>query len=228
MLGRVFGRRNNSPKIPPHPGPDADGVARIIPKEVFEGETGAFLRQMGFSPDEAANMMPTQASVQAKADRLGRDLDALVDKINTQLSGGLEVIPWALIPYSVWHREPATFLMVTCDFYPASRWNTMLLPANSKTAAALGLPEHPRVAVEGLEDAAVRILGELHDQFQIEHDKVGAALARGDTSLLATVTNTQKKFAGQVVGIAHVLGSKVFGDEAWQRHDELFAAELWR
>ena len=56
--------------IPPHPGPDADGVTRAMPKEMWDGPHGDFLREIGVTPDDPSNVMPTQQSVQAKADKL--------------------------------------------------------------------------------------------------------------------------------------------------------------
>ena len=37
---------------------DSDGISRVFPKELFEGEMGEFLRSAGFSPDAPGNMMP--------------------------------------------------------------------------------------------------------------------------------------------------------------------------
>lgn len=232
MLGRIFGRRQEKKSpgiaIPPHPGPDADGVSRVIPKEIFDGEMGDFLRQCGMSPDDPSNMMATPELMQARADAAKAAQDKLVAAANAQLPSGTTVIPWALIPWSVWGREPARFLMVTCEMFPATHWNTMLLPTDEQSAAILGLPRHPQSAIDGIEDASVRLLGELEAEFQADHRKVGEGLARGDTSVLAGVESTRNKYKGQVVGLAHYLGSAVFGDAAWKRHDELFGNFLWR
>lgn len=232
MLGRIFGRRQEKKSpgmtIPPHPGPDADGVLRIIPKEIFDGEMGDVLRQCGMSPDDPSNMMATPELMQARADAVKATQDKLVATANAQLPSGTTVIPWALIPWSVWGREPARFLMVTCELFPASHWNTMLLPADERSARVLDLPRHPQAAVEGVEDAAVRLLGELEGEFMAEHQKVGEGLARGDTSVLSGVMETRNAFTGQVVGLARYLGSAVFGEKAWKRHDDVFGQFLWR
>lgn len=232
MLGRIFGRRQEKKSpgmtIPPHPGPDADGVLRIIPKEIFDGEMGDVLRQCGMSPDDPSNMMATPELMQARADAVKATQDKLVATANAQLPSGTTVIPWALIPWSVWGREPARFLMVTCELFPASHWNTMLLPADERSALVLDLPLHPRASIEGLEDGAVRLLGELEAEFFAAHRKVGEALARGDTSVLDGYSQALDACKGRVVGLAHYLGSAVFGEKAWKRHDEVFAPILWR
>lgn len=177
MFGKTFGRRRVSQStLPAHPGPDADGVARVIPKEIFDGPTGAFLREIGFSPDDASNLMPTQHSVQAKANALEAEREDFVAGVNRALPAGCMVIPWALIPYRVWQGERAGFLMLTCDLYPASLFNTMLLPADAASAHTLGLPEHPRGPVDGIDDAAVRFLGELQAEYQASHQASPAPL----------------------------------------------------
>lgn len=227
MLARLFGRRKPAPVLPPHPGADADGVARVFPKELFEGENGAFLREMGFSPDAPANILPTQSSVQARSEAVQRELDVMVASVNNELGGTREVVPWAMVPWSVWNREPAAFMLVTCEFYPASRWNTMLLPANAETAEALGLPQHPRGAIEGLEDAAARVFTELSQQHEAKLAKVSAALGRGQTSALAEADRGRDEVRAQAAGIARHFGHAVFGGDVADRHEHLFGEILW-
>jgi hypothetical protein len=65
----MFGKRkpqsdgnagSRSMPLPPHPGPDDDGVARVIPKELWDGPTGALLRTAGMTPDDPGNLVLTQ------------------------------------------------------------------------------------------------------------------------------------------------------------------------
>lgn len=51
----MFGKKYTVPPIY-HPGPDADGVSRIIPLELWDGEVGQAMRDAGLSPDVEANV----------------------------------------------------------------------------------------------------------------------------------------------------------------------------
>lgn len=227
VLARLLGRRSRAASLPAHPGADADGVARVFPKELFQGETGAFLRELGFSPDDPANILPTQTAAQAKSDVLKRELDALVASVNDELGGVCTVLPWAMVPWSVWNREPAEFMMGTCDFYPASRWNTMLLPADAASAERLGLPVHPRTPIDGLEDAAAKVFTELSEAYAAEQANATRASGRKGPQGLATTASGPIEVRAQAVGIARHFGHAVFGDAAAQRHHELFREILW-
>jgi len=110
----MFGKKHPDYKekkrrvLPPHPGPDADGVTRAMPNEIWDGAHGDFLREIGVTPDDASNIMPTQQSVQAKTDKLIGDQTEFLTRINGSLRE--KVVPWAMIPRSIWQQSHANFL----------------------------------------------------------------------------------------------------------------------
>jgi hypothetical protein len=230
MLGKIFGRRPAEapppPAMPRHPGPDADGVARAIPADLWDGPNGDFLRKLGMSPDDASNLMPTQQSVQAKADAVKSAQDRKTAEVNAALPAGVAVIPWALIPWSIWSRDHADYLMITCEFYPAGLWNTMLLPADAASAQALGLPAHLRGIPDGLEDASNRLIGDIRARDAKALQAAGAAVMGGGLEGLDAFAAAKRQAAGNIVGLAHYLGAAVYGAPAWARHGELLAGKL--
>ena len=232
MFGKVFGKRGvdafaaPSPPAPMHPSPDRDGVTRALPKELWNGSSGDMLRQLGMSPDDESNLVLTPEKARANAKELENSLNAVVAHVNDELANGCSVLPWARIPWSVWSMDSAEFLMKACCAYPAALWNNMLLPADAKSAAILGLPQHPRVAVRDLDIDANRLIGQLRDEFQIQHQQTALALQKGDMSALSKVEEQRQKRLSNVGGLASYLGGHVFGEDARKRHDQLFGFGL--
>jgi len=60
----IFGRRKPESltelKETMRPTPDADGVTRVFPSELWDDpKIGAILQEAGFAPDDARNILPT-------------------------------------------------------------------------------------------------------------------------------------------------------------------------
>jgi hypothetical protein len=235
MFGKVFGKRGVDASqqklagLPPHPGPDRDGVSRVIPQEIFDGPQGKLLRELGMSPDDESNMVLTPERAQAKSDAAHESLERLVTHVNRQLTGGARVGRFSLIPWAVWQGVNAEFLMKACDFYPCDRWNTMLLPEDAKSAAILGLPQHPQAGDPGFDAQISNLISQMREEFSAEHNRIGAALLKGDMSALDGQEDRKHKRRADLAGLASYLGNHFFGAEAWTRHDALFGASLgWR
>jgi hypothetical protein len=170
--------------------------------------------------------MPTRESVQATFDAKRREQDQFVARINAQLPAGAKVIPHAMLPWSLWSETHADFLIVVCELYAVQAWNTMLLPEDKKSAFILGLPEHPRAYPQGLAEAATRVIGEIRQEHQKVYQQTSATLQQGRTEGLRDLTESSKKAAANVAGLAHYLASTSFGDAAFARHRELFGRAL--
>ena len=224
----VFGKRGASPAMPPHPGPDADGVSRVIPKAIFDGSQGEFLKKLGFGPDDPQNLLVTQDLANARFDARREDQERFLKTINSQLPGDCRVIPWAMIPWSLWMGPDATFLMSSLDIYPPDLWNTMLLPENDLAAAALGLPKHPRAVPPGLEPAAAQLIDQIHEQVRTAHRRTTGALNRSDMSGFARFAEDIDSAKAKMMYVAHKLSETTFGTPAMERHQALFGKALGR
>ena len=234
MFGRRspgFGRRNRQPEpalqgFPAHPGPDDDGVTRLIPKEIWDSPAGALLRQVGLSPDDPANLAPTPELMQARQDRLDAELITHVETINAQLPPRVKVLPWAMLPWSLWSGPRARFLTVTCERLPSSPANAFLLAADVHSSTILKLPLHPRCVPAEFARVCDRIVGEVEDEFRPQLDAIGARIQTGDTTQLSAFAEKAREAAANVNGVAHAMTAKLFGDAAYQRHRDLFAQAL--
>lgn len=219
-------RKQNDSDIPPHPGPDADGVERVIPKEIWDGPQGDFLREIGASPDDPSNLRLTQDAVEARFAQLRKDQDAFVASVNKDLPPSATVIPWAMIPWSVWNQQHAEFLLRVCELYPVGPWNMMLLPEDEAGALVLDLPQHLQGVPPGLEDAANHVIGKIRERFSEAHRRTGAALAEGDLSSLDEHGNARDQAVASMCALAQALGSETYGEEAFARHKALFGRTL--
>lgn len=220
-----FGKREPS-GMPRHPGPDDDGVSRIIPKGFWSGPHGDFLREIGASPDDLSNIIPTQESIQARFDELKRQQEAFVANLNAQMPKSVTLIPWAMIPWSVWNGPHSGFLLATCELYPVGSWNMMLLPDDEAGAIVLDLPKHRGGVPPELERMANSVIGEIRGKFSQVHARIGAALEKGELSALDEYKKPLDEAIAFVRGLAQYLGAHTYGEDAYNRHKALFANAL--
>jgi hypothetical protein len=230
MFKKLFGQREEVPqptRMPWQHGPDNDGIHRAIPKVIWDGPNGKMLRELGFAPDDASNVLPTHQSLDALNEQHIEAQKKLVAGVNHALAGKAVVIPYAILPWSLWNTEMAEFMSVSMKFFPTSTWNTMLLAEDDKSARALNLPVHPRAYPAGYEDAVVRLIGEARDEYKAFHQHVGIALTKGDMSMLDAWTEKQKETRASVCGgLTGYLSNAVFGEEACAHHAQLFDETL--
>lgn len=139
MFGRkVFGNKKpiEEPKRPATP-----PQGQIFNQELFEGETGEFLRKFGYAPDDprnqAVNVQPV--SVLLAEDQAG--MRRATEAVNS--IGDFPIVPVHLLPPSLWEGRAAAWLRQQLDLSPYRPWNTIFLPGNELGAAKLGLPVAP-------------------------------------------------------------------------------------
>ena len=147
MFGSLFSRGKNKPEgaVPAaivHPGPDADGVSRAFPQEIWNGESGDFLRKLGMSPDDPSNIIAPPNPFQAKLDQVAEQQAQSFCALNGNLPH--PVLPWRMLPVECWKGDHSDFLFQTLELLPIELWNTMLLPKDEAGALAYGLPAYPQ------------------------------------------------------------------------------------
>lgn len=82
----------------------SDHVSRLISKELFQGEIGAFLQSVGLSPDTPCNIAQTAETFATMDARYRENLAGFVDRINRHVNG-LRIKPLFLMPETVWGRR---------------------------------------------------------------------------------------------------------------------------
>ena len=230
MLAKPFGKRVSGA---PAPGPaqsfaparpDPDGETRILPRAVWDGPHGEKLRQLGFSPDDPGNLALTPERARAKEYAATARMNAMVAKVNGHVPG-VSVLPWAMIPWAVCKGLNAEFL-IKLDFCSSSPWNTMLLPADEKSSAFLGLPQHPRVAQPGLDDNLTRLIDQLRLESGEEMERCLAAISRADFSVLDRYEKSKNDRFQKLFALARHVANTIFGEAACAQHDKLFGIGL--
>lgn len=225
---RTFGRKQvvaAPPPVPQHPGPDDDGISRIIPKAVWDGPQGDFLRKLGRSPDDPGNMLPTQDLVQARHDAAFAEQTRFVERINGQLPAGTTVAPYAMVPWSIWHGRFGQMLMVCAEFYPAQPWNTMLLAEDERSSFVLDLPKHPGAYPPQLQPAMEKHLAEFETALNEAREYTDRSMASGemDVKVFGDALHVLKR---DVIAMANTFASITFGEEVYDKHLEMFGPTL--
>jgi hypothetical protein len=230
MFGKAFGKREAAVVSPVAAGgygpagPDPDGVTRVIPKAIWDGPHGPRLRKLGFQPDDPTNFAMTTERMRVLEDDAIKDLDALVAKVNAHIPG-VRVVPWAVLPWSVWKDVNAQFLM-KAGYLPCSPWNNLLLADDARSSAFLGLPEHPRAAMPWIDENVTRLVDELRTEFSAANQTIMDAISRGDFSLLESFEKLKTDRFQKLFMMMRYLANMVWGETVCARHDELFGIGL--
>ncbi|HYD86802.1 MAG TPA: hypothetical protein VEA80_04960 [Vitreimonas sp.] len=205
-----FGKRPSTPpqmSAPPARAADPHGRRKVFPDEIWQGQTGELLRQLGFSPDDESNLVPNAASVNARMEH-GR---ALMEARHAQAQrnaqaavAGARLRPFYLIPDPCWNGATGVFLKMTLELYPYDDWNVMFLAANERTAYMLDIAPHPDGNVPGFVASAEKfmadalaLMNEAHEEASRTNDFAAYEHARDD--LRARVKVLAGTFAREVV-----------------------------
>jgi hypothetical protein len=229
MRSRVFGRKVGTSDMPTltHPGPDADGIQRIMPKALWDGDSGDLLRKVGMSPDDPRNHLPTRDLLQARHDAKVAILNKFVKEMNRTAPSQVKVVPYSMLPWALWEGKFAAFLMINLEMYPAQPWNTMLLADSERDARLMELPVHPQSYPPGLLEGALDALSVMQKEFDSAARSTGAALAQpGGTSTLSQFADVTDRLTQDVMKMAHEFAIVTFGREVYDRHTRMFGRQL--
>jgi hypothetical protein len=184
-----------------------DTQPRVIPTEAWETPLGDLLRQIGMSPDDACNLIPTPDSVNARLDREREKHQAKLAEINravAQKTGGGSVRPFFLIPGPCWHGEMGVFLMMKLELFPYDDWNVIFLPTDERTAAAMNAPMHPNGDIPAFVTAAEKFMQDAEADLMAAHAEAsqthdfnafGAAKKRVQTAVCTLAAVFAQKYA---------------------------------
>jgi len=219
----VFGRRNASqaqaaaPAARPQPAAQPQETRQqVFPAELWQGEMGDFLRQMGMNPDDEANLIPTGASFDERVARDRERHEAKLDQVNRdvqrQLPGG-RMLPFFLIPEPCWNGDMGTFFMARLRFFPYDDWNVVFMPADERTARALNARMHPGYVVPG----AVELVQSLVKESE---GKLAAASAAADrthdfAAFDAALNGVRADVWGVAAYIANHVGARWEPPKSW-------------
>jgi len=212
-----FGKRPSAspPQEPPRTpvAHDPYGRRRVIPAEMWEGQTGAMLRELGFDPNNESNFVPNADSINARIDEQRAAFETKLARVQQQIAAqipGAQIKPFSLIPDPCWNGAMGHLLMMRLELFPYDDWNIAFLPADQRTAVIMNAPLHPHGDIPAFVDTATKFLA-----------KADAAL----NAALEEATRTQEftKFADtrenvrtRVKALAGLFAGQMA--EAWQKH----------
>ena len=141
---------------------------RVLPAELWDdGPVGKLLRDLGMSPDDESNLVPTGASIDARVARDRARHEAKLAEINrdvAQRTGGGSVMPFFLIPEPCWNGDMGTFFMARLRFFPYDDWNVLFLPADERTAKIMNAPVCPYGEIPGAVDLVQSFVRRVGDE----------------------------------------------------------------
>lgn len=220
-----FGQRAAAPPAAAQPSVSDAAAQRILPADLWDGPAGDSLRELGMEPDSPANQRMTQE----QADALQREQIELqrqfLERVNGQMPAGTVLVAYAMLPWSLWNGPYGHMLAVTCGLWPQQEWNTMLLAADQRSSAVLGLPEHPGGYPGDLMPQLEALLGELREGMDAEMARAKAAPGLTWDAVEAW-ESARAAMIPNIIAMSHYVGQACIGEEGFARHKQLFAKTL--
>ena len=197
----LFGKRNLGSaasvgaKRIPHP-TDADGVARVFPKELWDDpQIGDTLRKAGYTPDMPKNVLETRedrvARVKASALRgIQREM-ALKAELEAK-HGPVSIMPLMIIDNKVWTADAdGDWLQDIMDYEPCEEWNIIFLALDEETSRKLDLPMHPQAPLPLINDLVKGLIRGLREKYgdfpSVEQRQEIQAIIKDEVGLLRPV-----------------------------------------
>jgi hypothetical protein len=127
--------------------PDADGVTRVFPRQLWDDpKIGNMLREAGFAPDDARNILPTAEDYIALFDAAKKRLHERAETFNRDMTvrhGYCRAAPFLVIDHTMWDGEHGAFLYAQMKLIGFDDWNVLMLAADVRTKDVCGLAGHP-------------------------------------------------------------------------------------
>jgi hypothetical protein len=152
MFGRrtTFGTKQPSfseLKETMRPTPDADGVTRVFSRELWDDpKIGKLLRDVGFAPDDARNVLPTADDYIALFAAAKQRLEERTEVFNREMTmrhGYCRAAPFLVIDHTIWDGEHGAFLYAQMNLIGYDDWNVLMLAADVRTKELCDIAGHP-------------------------------------------------------------------------------------
>jgi hypothetical protein len=185
---------------------------RLLPTELWEGEFGGLLNQLGKSPDDESNIVPTAATIDARIARDRAAHEAKLAEINREVARqtGGRVAPYFLLHEACWNGEIGDFLMLRLKLFPCDDWNVVFLPEDERTAKVMNLPVHPGGPIPGSVELVESWMRDSKAKLKAAVDEAGRT---HQFAGLAAVTDGIK---ADVWGLASYLANHIGAAAAWK------------
>jgi len=156
---------NAAPPPPPPMAGDPHGRRKVFPDEVWNGPSGAMLRELGLSPNDENNLVPNAASINARLQEGKSRLETRTAQAQANAQSALrdaQLRPFFLIPDPIWNSDAGTFLMTSLDLFPYDDWNVVFLGGDQRTAVVMDIALHPDGNVPTFVEIALAFMADAH------------------------------------------------------------------
>jgi hypothetical protein len=182
----IFGRRKPESftelKETMRPTPDADGVTRVFPRELWDDpKIGKLLREVGFAPDDARNILPTADDYMALFAAARKRLEERTEAFNREMTmrhGYCRAAPFLVIDNTIWDGEHGAFLYAQMNLIGFDDWNVLMLAADVRTKEACDIAGHPGMVPAITEVMTKRVIDWKH-RYELALDAFGMTATGG-------------------------------------------------
>ncbi len=161
-----------------------------------------------------------------KAMQWQRRQQNLLSKVNALQPSGCHVIAWNILPLETFAGDEGRFLMMACDYYSHCFDNTMFLPAMPAGEAHLKIMRHPLVSSPEHKAAALQQVSLLRERVAQEHNRVLAAIAKGDLTAVYRRKEKQQDYKNELSRISRSIATLILGVSTVRNHDAQFGSVL--
>jgi hypothetical protein len=149
-----------------------------------------------------------------------------VAQVNASLPSDCHVAAHTILPAELFNGEIGRFLMIACDFYSHGLANTLLLPSMPAGALHFKLPQHPNATSEAQKSEARARVIQLRTRVANEHNRIAAALERGDVELLFKPNSNRPDYKQELASICKSIAINALGLSAFVTHESRFSDAL--
>jgi hypothetical protein len=129
------------------PTPDADGVTRVFSRELWDDpKIGKLLREVGFAPDDARNILPTADDYIALFAAARKRLEERTETFNREMTerhGYCRATPFLVIDHTIYDGEHGAFLYAQMNLIGFDDWNVLMLAGDIRTKELCDMAGHP-------------------------------------------------------------------------------------
>jgi hypothetical protein len=165
------------------PTPDADGVTRVLSKEIWDDpKIGPTLRELGFTPDDPRNIRRTDDDYKALFAAAYNRLQERADAFNREMAarhGYCHAAPFLVIDHTIWDGEHGAFLYASMDLMAFDDWNVLMLAADMRTKELCGLAGHPGSTIPAITQGVTQYVVDWKQRYETALEAYGVTATMG-------------------------------------------------
>lgn len=130
----------------------------------------------------------------------------------------IEFLPFFMLPSALWQSELSGTLLEKLNLYPSDLSNMFMMPANTQSSMAFGLPEFPKGMPEGYMQTTGNFVALVIQVYTRYMQGLQNEVAQGNDQNLDNIYKAALLTRIRIQHIAHESIKLLFGEEAYNEH----------